>query len=1010
MFFQYPFLDPGLPLKERIRDLISRLTVEEKAGFIPSRNQAVERLGIAAWAIGAEGAHGFVDREGQNTTFPQTIGLASGWDRELLRKIGEVSAVEARVFCATHERRGGLALWSPTIDLERDPRWGRTEEGYGEDPFLTSELSSSYIRGAQGDDPFYLRVSCGPKHFFANNNERLRASCSCSIPPRLMHEYYLAPFRSAIQKAKAVSLMTSYNEVNGIPMILHPMLNDKVKNQWGLEGHIVTDGNDFLQTVNAHHYFDTHAETLAAALQNGADTMTDDAAEVIPAVMEALKRNLLDEAELDKHLERILAIRFRLGLFDPPGHCPYDLIGEADSMKDEYRSLAREAVRKSAVLLKNEGNFLPLRPQAVKGSIAVMGPLADELHLDWYSGHPPYMSTPLEGLRELYGQDRVVYTDCRDIVSFATEDGRPLVLTDTPAEKVLAVGAVGDKPCRFYREDWGWGVWTFADVESGLLLENPYYRPEPGTDADRSQLIIKASAKSSLIWFNKTLFNVIPRENSLCLLRIYDNRRVSYPREKGPVELRDDTFDGPNELFRMKVERDGLAAAAEAAATAGQVIFIGGNDPMINGREDVDRPSLNLPPRQEELIRRVCGLNPRTVLVLISGYPFTCGDIITPIPAVLWMAHGIQETGHGLADVLGGAYSPAGRLPLTWYEDEQQLPSIMEYDIVSAASTYQYFPGKALFPFGYGLSYSSFAYSDLSIDQTAAKEDETVAVSFRLKNTGSVAADEVPQMYVTVSGSLFRRPLKSLKGFTRLSLKPGEEQTVRFNLPVQELAVWDSHHNRFCVEAGYCAVMVGASSADIRLSGGFEVRGESLFPRKLSGQIYAQTFDEYSNCFLHEKRGSAVPAVFNKDNMGLYNKNIYPGVTQNFTEEKIISVQKLRDTPWLNSCSLDSGGWIRFAALDFAGGFNCLSAVVQGGPHSRIELRLDAPDGALAGTIAVPNTGDISFYAQVKPYSPRCRPLWACVETVTETICGVHDLYMVLYGKTGIWHFEWRKI
>ncbi|MDR2543841.1 MAG: glycoside hydrolase, partial [Treponema sp.] len=211
----YPFLNHTLPLKERVRDLISRLTIEEKAGLIPTRNKEIKRLGIPAWSIGGEGAHGFVNRKGLNTTFPQTIGLAASWDKELLRQIGEVCAIEARIYYEACEKRGGLALWSPTIDMERDPRWGRTEEGYGECPFLTSVLSSAYIRGAQGDDPFYLRVSCGPKHFFANNNEKNRDSCSCSIPARVMHEYYLAPFRAAIQEAKAASMMTAYNEVNG---------------------------------------------------------------------------------------------------------------------------------------------------------------------------------------------------------------------------------------------------------------------------------------------------------------------------------------------------------------------------------------------------------------------------------------------------------------------------------------------------------------------------------------------------------------------------------------------------------------------------------------------------------------------------------------------------------------------------------------------------------------------------------------------------------------------------
>jgi beta-glucosidase len=291
---------------------------------------------------------------------------------------------------------------------------------------------------------------------------------------------------------------------------------------------------------------------------------------------------------------------------------------------------------------------------------------------------------------------------------------------------------------------------------------------------------------------------------------------------------------------------------------------------------------------------------------------------------------------------------------------------------MSPGATYQYFSGKTLFPFGHGLSYSSFPYSDLFIDKNAAGEDETVTVSFKLKNAGSRAAEEVPQMYITFSGSAFRRPLKSLKGFTRLLLEPGGEQVIRFALPVRELAVWETFRGRFCVETGHCAVLIGASSADIRLSGGFEVRGEIPLPRKITGPVYAERFDDYHNCLLHEKRGSAISAVFNKSD----------------------------------------GGWIRFAALDFANGNTVgvasrCSAIVQGVPGSRIEIRLDAPDGALAGTIIVPNTGDISFF-HLAIDSPRRRPVWACAETPTETICGVHDLYLVLYGKTGVWRFEFN--
>jgi len=977
----YPFLDHSLPLEDRVKDLISRLTIEEKIGFFPTHNHAVERLGIPEWHIGVEGAHGFVDREGNNTTFPQTIGLAAGWDRGLLRKIGEICAIEARCFHKAKGKKGGLAIWSPTIDLERDPRWGRTEEGYGEDPFLTSELSCEYICGAQGDDPFYLRVSCGPKHFFANNNEKNRGACSCSIPPRLLREYYLVPFKAAIQKAGAVSLMTAYNEVNGIPMMMHPILRDIVKNEWGLKGHIVTDGGDFLQTVMLHHYFETNGETFAAALKNGADSMTDMAEKVISAIKEALERKLITEEELDKHLEGILAIRFRFGQFDLPELCPYDAIGEKDLIKDEYREVSLEAVRKSAVLLKNDGGLLPLIPDKTEGAIAVMGPLADELHLDWYTGRPTRTCAPLDGLKKIYG-DKIIYTDCRDIVSFTTEDGRPMILIDikdkdnpdNPAKKTFAAGKAGESPARFYMEDWGWGVKTFADVESGLMLEGCYgrretYVPGEAPPDDDSKFTITATAKNNLQWFGYTLFNVVPQEGGTVLLKTHDNRRVAARAAGEPVYQHDDPLPAAGELFKMKVERDGLVAAKEAAAKAQKVIFFAGNDPMINGREEIDRPSLNLPPRHEKLILEIAKVNQRTVLVLLSGYPYTCGEIAKKVPAIIWMAHGIQETGHGIADIISGGYSPAGRLPLTWYEDENQLPSIMEYDIMSGGTTYQYFTGPVLWPFGHGLSYGSFEYSQLSINKTKVDESETVIVSFKLKNTASITAEEVPQMYVTISGSVFRRPLKTLKGFNRLSLAAGEEQTVSFTLPVKELAVWDSIQNRFLIETSYCAVSIGASSTDIRLSGGFEVKGESPHPRKLTGAIYAQSFDDYKSCYLHEKRGSGIPAVFNNED----------------------------------------GGWIRFSALDFAAGYaSRFCAIVQGGYIGRIEIRLDAPDGSLAGTIEVPNTGDISFYPLAKT-SHRRLPVWGYAESVTEKICGVRDLYLVFYGKTALWRFEFKK-
>jgi len=1019
----YPFYDPEMPLNERIKDLLSRLTIEEKINFIPTRNIAIERLGIQAWGFGGEGAHGYVNREGNNTTFPQTIGLAAGWDRELLRKIGEAVGTEARFYYKNHERKQGLAIWSPTIDMERHPGWGRTEEGYGEDPYLTSELSCEYIRGVQGDHPFYLRASCGPKHFVANNNEENRAACSCSIPPQLLHEYYLVPFKAAVKKAGAVSLMTSYNEVNGIPMMMHPILKDIVKNDWGLSGNIVTDGGDFLQTVDMHHYFETHDETVAAALKNGADCMTDMPEAVIKALKDALDKKLIDEAEIDKHLERIFAIRFRLGQFDPPELCPYEFLNETDALKEEYSRLSRDAVRKSAVLLKNENDILPLRPETINKNIVVMGPLADQLHLDWYSGRPTYFSTPMNGLKELY-DEKIKYTECRDIVSFSAKDGRPMILvkikdksnldhsTGLPiaTKRTFTAGAPEDKPARFYMDDWGWGVKTFTDTESGLMLVGCYARHETAPPPQREPIppelmpkndttvyTITATGKNNLEWFGFTLFNVVPQENGLVLLKTHDNRRVAAAETGVPVNQHDSPLPAEGELFKMKLERDGLTAAVESAARAGQVIFFAGNDPMVNGRECIDRPSLNLPPRQEELIRRVAEVNPRVILILLSGYPFTCGEIAKNVPAILWMAHGIQETGNGIADIIGGSCSPSGRSPFTWYKDEKQLPSLMEYDIQKSGITYQYLKGPVIWPFGHGLTYTNFEYYDLSIDRNDASKDDTVSVSFKIKNTGTVISDEVPQMYVSISGSVYKRPIKTLKNFTRLSFLPNEEKTINFYLPVSELSIWDNFKNYFVTETCYCNILIGTSSANIKLSGGFNVWGENPYPRKLDFNAYpanqnteqpetnfcakicAQSFDDYFSCYLHEKRGSGIPAVFN----GADNYN-------NKTENN------------------EKAGWIRFKSIDFASGVSKFSAVVQGRYNCRIEIRLDAPDGLLAGTIDVPNTGDISFYP-LPMTSYRRLPSWGYAECNLENTSGVHDIYLLLYGKTGLWQFAFGK-
>jgi beta-glucosidase len=699
--------------------------------------------------------------------------------------------------------------------------------------------------------------------------------------------------------------------------------------------------------------------------------MLDSPNEVIPAAREALEKGLITEAELDESVANLLRVRFRLGLFDGE-KCPYHGIGAAGLNTEASKNLAREAVQKSVVLLKNEGKLLPLSPDAAAPrKILVTGPIADVVYRDWYSGLPAYQYTALAGLREQYPRDEIIHVDHRDVVSFSTAAGLPLVLSGEDA--VLSVGKSGESPARFYLEDWGWGAYTLQSVDNRRYLDIPR-RPEPnpmGGPEEPAPVIpepwvdqVKAAAETTFNWFVSSMYNFVPQGGDLYLWKTWNNRRLFAPKAGGALEIKDDGREYEETLFILRIEQRGSEAVARAAKTADFAFVFAGNDPLINGREEQDRPSLDLPPKQRELIDLVAGLTKRTVLGIIAAYPYTCGKDLSRVPAAFWAAHGLQELGRGLGDVISGKVSPAGRLPMTWYENENQLPPMMEYDIIAARSTYQYFPGKVLFPFGYGLSYGDFAYSELRTDKTSAAGGDTVTVSFKLKNTGDRRAEEVPQLYVTLSGSRSVRPLKTLKGFTRISLDAGEEKTVSFPLEVKELALWDLTRDRFCVEKGYCTLTVGPSSGDIRLSGGFAVQGETIPPRDGAKGLWAQNCDDYADCYLHEKRGSAVAAIFNRKD----------------------------------------GAWARYGDCDFGSGAKALDAVVSGSPGSRIEIRLDAPGGRKAGIIDIPNTEDLIFLRD-KPDSFRHVASWARVETPVNGVGGVHDLYLIFHGAAGLWKF-----
>jgi len=696
------YADSSAPVEARITDLLKRMTLEEKVDAF-STDPTVPRLGVVGTGH-VEGLHGLAlggpgHWEGHagrgyltvipTTTFPQSRGLGQTWDPALLSAAAAQEAYEARYAFGKYHR-GGLVVRAPNADLSRDPRWGRSEESYGEDPFLVGTLATAYTRGLQGDGTYWTTASL-LKHFLANSNENLRTSSSSDFDERLFQEYYSVPFRMAIEEGRANAFMTAYNSWNGTPMIENPVLRDVVMKVWGEDGIICTDGGALAALVKDHKAYKTLPEAVAATVHAGINQYLDD---YKPAMEEALKQGLINEGDLDRNLRGVFRVMIRLGMLDPKAMVPQAGIGFDDGAgkmlaKDpwwspEAKALARKVTDESIVLLKNEAEggktLLPLDAKDLK-TIAVVGPYANEVLLDWYSGTPPFAVTPLDGIRARVGAGVTVTYDKGDDLA---------AVTDLAKRVDVVVVVIGNHPtCGA-----GW--------------------------------------------------NVCPTPS--------------------------------------------------------------------DGKEAIDRKSLTL--AQEEIAKAALAGNPKTVVVLQASFPFTTNWTQEHVQAILEMTHNSEEQGDGLADVLFGDYNPAGRLTQTWVRDEADLPPMMDYNIRDGR-TYMYAKQKPLYAFGFGLSYTSFAYSHLRLSTTTLKEGATAMVSVEVKNTGSRAGDEVVQMYVSHEGSGVARPVEELRGFARVSLKPGEMKTVTLPLAAKALAYWDEKTKAFVVEKDRVEVKVGGSSDDL---------------------------------------------------------------------------------------------------------------------------------------------------------------------------------------------------
>ncbi|WP_406495770.1 glycoside hydrolase family 3 C-terminal domain-containing protein [Streptomyces sp. NBC_01604] len=936
-----PFRDPRLPFAKRIDDLLSRLTLDEKTGFLHQFTPAVERLGIAAFRTGQEALHG-VAWMGPATVFPQAVGLGATWNTDLVRRVGEAVSKETRAMRARDERVG-LNVWSPTVNLLRHPLWGRNEEGYSEDPKLTSAIATAYTQGLRGDHPTYWRTAPVLKHWLAHNNETDRATASSSVRPRVLHEYDLRAFRETVEAGATAGVMPAYNLVNGRPNHVSPYLREHLRTWTDEELLVCSDAGAPTNLVDSEHYFDTHEEATAAAVLAGVDSFTDhgtDSSQIVARVQGALDRGLLTEADLDTAVRRQLSVRFRLGEFDPR-YDPYADTSDFDT--PAHRALAQEAAEQAIVLLKNDG-VLPL---AQDTRIAVVGLLADECKLDWYSGTLIHRSTPLEGLYERFGAERVEFAEGVDRVLLKTREGTflhvpeaqdatdevrgaegaldPALLagrTDLPPLTAAAVGT------ELALVDWGEGVLTLRAPDGRYLsvAEDGY---------------VRASADQPGGWIVQETFRLEPHENGHLLRHVGTGRHVSVGADGVKVAAGNPEIADAPEIFTLITVERGEDAVRRVTSEADVVLVVAGNDPHINGRETEDRTTLRLPAQQERLLRAARAANPNTVLALTSAYPYALDT--ADLPAVLWTAHGGQAAGTALARVLAGDVSPAGRLPQTWYADDADLPGLLDYDVIGSRQTYLYFEGTPLFPFGHGLSYATFSYGGLS----SRVEGETLHVSFTITNTGDVTADEVAQLYTRAVDPVVPRPRRELLAHRRVTLAPGAETELAFEVPLRSLEFWDLAQGRWRLEPGPYELLAGASSEDVRLRTTVLLDGEPSAPRPvLERGLDGADFDDQSGVEIVDRTktaGDAVTAAEGRTGELVYRACDFGAgatrVTVSVAGEGVVELA-LDGGPTLATLTSDAAGSGPYAYTTLGAGF--VAGFVAEGVHD-VHLRLRGP-------------------------------------------------------------------
>ena len=806
-----------LMTEQLVEEMISNMTINEKIGLLSTSQSGVERLGIQEYQVGGEAAHGVVNRDGGKTTsFPQPLGLSQTWNPELLKEVGTAIGNEARILYLKSGKQSWLTLWAPTIDMERDPRWGRNEEAYGEDPYLSGQLSVGLIQGMQGEKEDSIRLAAAPKHFYGNNNEWLRESSSNSIDPRNRHEYYLKAFEPAFTKAHAQSMMTAYNGVNGIPGMQLEEIQQVVREKWKMNGFIVSDGGALSLNVDEYHYYDTYAEALADSLKKGVDCFVDDKNLVENAAKEALHKGLISENDVTQAVKRIVTVRARLGHFSE--HFEYDNVDTDLLAGEKHNQLAKKVTVEQIVLLKNDG-LLPLKTEQ---NLLLTGALSAVFLRDWYGGFPPHESTIKEGLEKKAGLEKITYVKPHDEGILKVDDA-VLGIED----EVLKIKQKGT---HFSIERWDYGTHVFKEKSTNRYLVY---------NEDKNRYVLNKSELHD--WFIK--------ENWISM-----NEKEWQTWANQPIGLIEGSDIGvaktPQKIEFIKLY-DAVEEAVKKAETAEVCIVAVGNHPMLNGKETMDRLGTELPNAQLEMVKKLYAVNTNIVLIIVGSYPFEMQWIKEHIPTILFTVHGSQELGNALADVLYHDAAPTGKLSQTWYEDIESLPVLTDYDVINGGRTYRYTSQKTLFPFGYGLTYGNLIIQSVALASVVWTEKQTVQATLTLENPNVHLVTETVQCYIRLSPKQqIKLPKKQLVAFKKVTIEANSTKTITLEIEPQELCFWDVAWNRWVFPTAQGALQVGFSSSDEQCVFSFKTIGEVRSVRAFKEPIHAERYDDYQKAFI----------------------------------------------------------------------------------------------------------------------------------------------------------------